>query len=148
MSQHKAKVRWTRTTPGFGYEEYNREHSWSFDSGIEVRASAAPAYKGKPEAVDPEEALVAALSACHMLTFLAVASKKRLTVDSYEDDAEGVLEKDEAGRLAVTRVTLRPRVRFGGPAPSPEELRALHDAAHRNCFIANSVRAAVSVEPA
>ncbi|MEQ1395265.1 OsmC family protein, partial [Salmonella enterica] len=81
MAEHKASIRWKKTTPGFGYEEYNREHEWSFDAGIKVRASAAPDFRGKPDCVDPEEALVAALSGCHMLTFLAIASKKRLVVE-------------------------------------------------------------------
>ncbi|HVE12357.1 MAG TPA: OsmC family protein [Elusimicrobiota bacterium] len=146
MSEHKASIRWRRETPGFGYEEYNREHSWSFDAGIQVGASAAPAYKGKPDRVDPEEAFVAAMSSCHMLTFLAIASRKRLVVESYEDDAVGQLEKNEAGKLAVTRCVLRPRVAFSGTQPSKEELAKLHEQAHQNCFIASSVRTAIAIE--
>jgi organic hydroperoxide reductase OsmC/OhrA len=146
MSEHKATIRWQNTGTVMDYETYGRDHVWEFDGGPVVNASAAPAYLGGAGRVDPEEALVAALSACHMLTFLAIAAKKKLVVLAYDDEATGHLEKDAAGRLAVTRVELSPRVRFGpGASPGPQELAALHDAAHRNCFIANSVKAAVSV---
>lgn len=148
MSEHTATIEWRRESPDFAYESYNRDHDWSFDAGITVRASAAPAYKGNERCVDPEEAFVASLAGCHMLTFLAVACKKRYVVDGYHDEAVGVLGKDAEGRLAVTRVTLRPRATFGGErTPSPEELRQLHDQAHHACFIANSVRTEVVVEP-
>lgn len=89
MSEHSATVAWRRTSASFDYEAYNRDHSWSFDAGVQVRASAAPAFHGDLDCVDPEEAYVAALSGCHMLTFLAVASRKRLIVDTYEDHATG-----------------------------------------------------------
>lgn len=149
MSEHHATIEWRRETPDFAYETYDRDHDWTFDAGVTIRASAAPAYKGDERRVDPEEAFVASLSACHMLTFLAVACKRRLVVDGYRDEAVGVLAKDPEGRLAITRVTLRPRVVFGGErAPSPEELHQLHEQAHRGCFIANSVRCEVVVEPA
>ena len=115
---------------------------------ITVRASATPAYLGSESCVDPEEAFVASLSSCHMLTFLAIACKKRFTVDGYRDQAVGILGKDQAGRLAMTRVTLRPQVRFGGEkTPTPEELAQMHDQAHHACFIANSVKTEVVVEP-
>jgi organic hydroperoxide reductase OsmC/OhrA len=148
MSEHKATIDWKRETADFAYETYNREHDWSFDSGITVRASANPAYLGSESCVDPEEAFVASLSSCHMLTFLAIAARKRLVVDGYHDEAAGVLAKDAAGRLAMTKVTLRPQVTFGGEkTPSPEELHQLHDQAHHTCFIANSVKTEVVVEP-
>lgn len=148
MSEHHATINWKRETPDFSYETYNREHEWQFDAGIVVRASAAPAYKGSESCVDPEEALVASLSSCHMLTFLAITCKKRLTVDSYRDQAVGVLAKDAVGNLAVTKVTLRPEVKFSGEKqPTTEELRQLHDRAHHACFIANSVKTEVVVEP-
>jgi organic hydroperoxide reductase OsmC/OhrA len=148
MSEHKVTVDWKRETPDFAYETYNRDHDWSFDAGITVRASAAPAYKGGASCVDPEEAVVASLSGCHMLTFLALAARKRYVVDSYRDEAVGVLDKDAGGRLAVTRVTLRPRVTFGGEStPGPDELRQLHERAHHACFIANSVKTEVVIEP-
>src|SRR5689334_13503611 len=116
MSEHRATIDWKRATPDFSYESYNRDHEWSFDAGITVRGSAAPAYKGGESCVDPEEAFVASLSSCHMLTFLAIAAKKRLVVDSYRDEAVGVLSKDASGNLAITRVTLHPRVNFSGDA--------------------------------
>ncbi len=149
MSEYRVSVRWRRTSAGFTYEEYNREHIWSFDAGIQVRASAAPAYRGKTDCVDPEEAFVATLSSCHMLTFLAIAARKRLVVDSYEDDAVGFMEKNAQGKLAVTRVVLRPKIRFNGAEiPSGEQLMKLHDQSHHECFIANSVLTEVTVEPA
>lgn len=148
MSEHAATIEWRRETPDFAYETYNRDHDWSFDAGITVRASAAPAYLGHENCVDPEEAFVASLSSCHMLTFLALAAKKRYVVDDYKDQAVGVLDKDVEGHLAMTKVTLRPLVAFSGEKfPSLEELRQLHERAHHACFIANSVKTEVVVEP-
>jgi organic hydroperoxide reductase OsmC/OhrA len=148
MSEHKATIQWRRETPDFRYETYNRDHDWQFDAGITVRASAAPSYLGSEGCVDPEEAFVASLSSCHMLTFLAIAARKHYVVDSYRDEAVGLLGKDAAGRLAMITVNLRPEVRFGGPnTPAPDELAHMHDQAHHACFIANSVKTEVTVEP-
>ena len=148
MSEHRATVAWQRSSDGFSYESYNRDHSWKFDSGVEVAASATPAYMGNAACVDPEEAFVAALSSCHLLTFLAFACKKRFIVDRYVDDASGALEKGADGKLAITRVTLRPFIVFGGDKqPSAVELDALHHSAHENCFIANSVKTEINIEP-
>lgn len=148
MSKHAAEIRWYRNTESFVYDSYDRRHSWRFDSGVEVAASAAPAFRGDPECVDPEEALVASLSACHMLTFLAIASRKRLVVDSYFDNAIGVMEKNAEGRLAITRVTLRPTISFSGDEqPTAEELRKLHEMSHKECFIANSVKTEICIAP-
>ena len=148
MSEHNATVEWRRETPDFAYETYNRDHDWIFDAGIRVRASAAPGYLGSESCVNPEEAFVASLSSCHMLTFLAIACKKRFNVENYRDQAVGILEKDASGRLAITRVTLRPEVRFAGErTPSDQDVRQLHDQAHHACFIANSVKTEVTVEP-
>lgn len=147
MSEHHATVHWTRDDREFTYATYPRDHDWTFEGGTVVRASAAPGYKGNADLVDPEEAFVASLSSCHMLTFLALATKKQLVVDRYTDSAVGFLEKNDDGQLAITRVTLRPDIEFGGEArPSREDVAALHDAAHRHCFIANSVTTHVSVE--
>jgi len=147
MSEHTVTIEWKRETPDFTYQSYNRDHDWTFDGGVTVRASAAPAYLGSESCVDPEEAFVASLSSCHMLTFLAIAAKKRFVVDGYRDRAVGVLDKDPSGRLAIVRVTLRPEVAFGGEkTPTPEELHVLHDQAHHGCFIANSVKTEVVVE--
>jgi organic hydroperoxide reductase OsmC/OhrA len=148
MSDHRVKVKWVRDTDDFAFESYNRDHALIFEGGIEIKASAAPGFQGNPNCVDPEEALVGALSSCHMLTFLAIAAKKRLTLDHYEDDAVGFLEKNANGKLAVTRVTLRPKVVWGGDhTPSVEEIEKMHEHAHHACFIANSVLTEVSIEP-
>ncbi len=149
MSEHRAAIRWERESEDFSYEAYNRGHRWAFDGGIEVPASAAPDYRGDPARVDPEEAFVAALSSCHMLTFLAIAARKRLVVDRYADDAVGSMEKNDEGRLAITRVRLRPAVTFAeGTTVSEEALARMHAQAHEHCFIANSVRTRITVEPA
>ena len=146
MSEHKAQIIWARDGADFGYKNYSRNHVWRFAGGVEVPASAAPAYLGDPQRVDPEGAFVAALSSCHMLTFLAVASNKGFVVDSYADEATGHLEKNAEGKLAVMRVELRPKIAFSGAkTPTPADLDWMHDKAHRECFIANSVLTAVSV---
>lgn len=146
MSQFTAKTTWTKTDAPFTYEAYDRSHELRFGSGTTIPASSAPDFKGDPTRVNPEEALVGALSSCHLLTFLAVAAKRGHVVERYEDDAEGVLAKNAEGRLAVTKVTLRPRVWFTAPV-SAEDLARLHDQAHRGCFIGNSVKSEVVIEP-
>lgn len=148
MSEHEARIEWKRGAAEFTPDAYDRTHRWRFGGGLEVEASSAPEYRGRPELPNPEEALVAALSSCHMLTFLAVAARRRLVVESYEDAAVGHLEKNAQGRLAITRVLLRPRVRFGGDKPpTAEEFARLHHVAHEQCFIANSVTTEVTLEP-
>jgi organic hydroperoxide reductase OsmC/OhrA len=144
ISEHRATVQWQRSGE-FRYETYSRAHALHFDA-IEVRGNAAPGNipsTVKHEAgVDPEQAFVAALSSCHMLWFLHVACRANYVVDSYVDEAVGVLD-----RTWMSRVTLRPRVTFAGKAPSEQEHRALHQRAHEKCFIANSVKTQVLVEP-
>jgi organic hydroperoxide reductase OsmC/OhrA len=110
-----------------------------------VPGSANPKYLGNPGPVDPEEAFVAALSSCHMLTFLAIAARKRLVVDAYDDHAVGVIAKNEAGRLAITQVTLNPKIVWGGPEPDAATLERMHHLAHQECFIANSVTTEITV---
>ncbi|MFZ5481513.1 MAG: OsmC family protein [Myxococcota bacterium] len=145
MSTHHVTLTWRRETPGFDYDTYDRTHRWTFGGGESLKASAAPEYKGDAALPNPEEALVAALSSCHMLTFLAIAARKRLVVDDYEDEPVGTLEKGPDGKVWVTKVVLRPRVRFAhGPPP---DLAALHHKAHELCFVANSVKTEVVVEP-
>ena len=146
MSEHHAKISWQRTSQDYTYQTYNRAHDWQF-AGTTVPASATKQYRGDPQRVNPEEALVAALSSCHMLTFLAIAARKKLSLDSYVDDAVGFMEKNEAGRLAITRVTLRPKIAWSpGVTVSPEELEKMHHEAHEGCFIANSVKTNITVE--
>ncbi|MCA1658223.1 MAG: OsmC family protein, partial [Verrucomicrobiaceae bacterium] len=123
MSEHKMTLTWKRGTPDFEYKTYNRDHTWKFDGGHEMEASAAPAYLGNPKNVDPEEAFVAALSSCHMLTFLAVACKKKFMLDEYTDDAVGHMEKNAEGKLAITRVELHPKLKFSGDnQPTAQDL--------------------------
>ena len=146
MSEHVATLRWANPSGEMHYETYPREHAWEFEGGPSVPASAAAAYGGGAGCVDPEEALVASAASCHMLTFLAIAARKKLVVERYEDRAVGHLEKDAEGRLAVTRIELHPVIVFApGTRLAAEELARLHESAHRNCFIANSIRAAVTV---
>ena len=145
MSQHTTKLVWSRGDIPFTYETYVRDHQLTFGTGSSVPLSSAPEYKGNPSLSNPEELLVAALSSCHMLTFLAVAAKKRLTVDRYEDDAVGTLARPEGGPMQVTEVILRPRVTFAGETPDAETLKSLHEQAHKGCFIANSVKTVVRV---
>ena len=148
MSEHRVTIAWQRETTDFSYETYGRDHVWRFEGGTELAASSTPDFGGNRNLVDPEQAFVAALSSCHMLTFLAIAARRRLIVDRYQDEAIGTLEKNQAGELAMTRVVLRPRISFGGDKkPSDEELERLHERAHRTCFLANSVRTCVTVEP-
>jgi organic hydroperoxide reductase OsmC/OhrA len=149
MTEHRAAVRWTRTSPGFSYDEYNRAHDVTFKAGAIVLAgSASPAFRGDSDRVDPEEAFVGALAGCHMLSFLAICARKRLTVDAYADDAVGHLEKGPSGKLWVSRVTLQPRVEFApGTSLDAAQLAEIHRLAHEECFIANSVKTDVSVTP-
>jgi organic hydroperoxide reductase OsmC/OhrA len=146
MSEHRATTTWTRGERTFTYEEYDRGHRIVFGGGAALAASAAHEFRGDAARPNPEEELVGALSTCHMLTFLAIAARRGLTIDRYEDEAVGTLEKNAEGRLAVTRCLLHPRVTFApGITVEAEALRALHTQAHRGCFIAASVKTEVTV---
>lgn len=141
-------MRWASQGEPFTYDTYGRDHALTFGSGQSITASAAPEYKGSAGLTNPEELLVSALAGCHMLTFLAIAARKKLAVTAYEDDAVGLLDKNAEGRLAVTTVILRPRITFAdGAVVTPESLAKMHELAHANCFIANSCRCDVRVEP-
>ncbi len=146
MSEHKTTLTWSRGDSGFGYKEYPRTHNWHFPkSGQNVRAAAAVEYLGTPDCVDPEEAFTAALASCHMLTFLAYAAMNGYTVDAYRDDAVGYLEKAEDGRPWLARVVLHPRITFSGDKqPTPEQLEKLHEKSHHECFLARSVKTAIT----
>ncbi|MFZ1625888.1 MAG: OsmC family protein [Gammaproteobacteria bacterium] len=146
MSEHTALIRWHNSRATMESDSYPRDHHWEFPGGPAVQGSAAESYGGGKGCIDPEEGLVASVAACHMLTFLAIAAKKKMVVASYTDQPVGHLEKDADGRIAITRIELRPVVQFGsGTEVSADDLRRLHDSAHRNCFIANSIKAEVSV---
>ena len=150
MSEYKATIKWQRTSPDFLKGKYSREHTWTFDGGVTVPATSSqhvvPVPYSNPANVDPEEAFVASLSSCHMLTFLFLAQKQGFQIDSYEDEAVGVVTKNEANKMWVSAVTLSPKIAFSGEKlPSPEDLERLHHLSHENCFIANSVKTAVTV---
>jgi organic hydroperoxide reductase OsmC/OhrA len=152
MAEYHAVVEWERGGQTFTDGKYDRGHRWAFDEGLIVPASASPMHVPRgcapAAAVDPEEAFVAALSSCHMLLFLWLASKQGFVVDSYRDAAVGVMGKDTDGRMAMVTVTLRPEVQFDGERrPTRAELDALHHAAHEECYIARSVRTEVRCEP-
>jgi organic hydroperoxide reductase OsmC/OhrA len=148
--EYTATVRWERGEGSFADNRYSREHVWLFDGGTQVPASPAaanvPPGCARADAVDPEEAFVAAISSCHMLFFLAFAGKRGFVPDSYEDNALGVMTKNERGKLFVSRVTLDPKIAWSGEKrPSAEEVAAMHHRAHEECFLANSVRTEVVV---
>ncbi len=140
MSEHIVDLNWVLEGDDFDYKAYNREHTWTFKNGESVRASASVDYLGKAECVDPEEAFVASFASCHMLTFLAIASMQGFSVVSYRDSAKGILEKNNQGKLCITNVLLSPEIEFSGDKhPTKDELQLMHDKAHKECFIANSV---------
>jgi organic hydroperoxide reductase OsmC/OhrA len=152
MHEYQATISWERGDDDSALHRYSRAHKWTFDGGLTVPASASPNIVRAPysdsTAVDPEEAFVASLSSCHLLWFLDIATQRGFRVASYVDNAIGVMEKNAIGKVAITRVTLRPRALFAGEKlPTAEEIDALHHAAHEECFIANSVTTEVRCEP-
>ena len=149
MTEHRITLTWEKGAAPFTYDAYPRDHTILFKNGQStLTASASPAYKGDAGKADPEDLLVVALSSCHMLSFLAIAAKKKLTVNSYQDHAVGFLENDSSsgsgGKLWIARVILRPLVSIDADA---ESLAHIHHLAHEACFIANSVKTQVTVEP-
>jgi organic hydroperoxide reductase OsmC/OhrA len=153
MSTYTATVDWGRRDQPFTDGKYSRAHVWRFDGGVEVPGSSSPHVVRPPlsdeKAVDPEEAFIASLASCHMLFFLDFARRAGFRIDSYVDQAEGVVGKDGQGRMAMTVVTLRPRIVFSGDnRPTSSDLDALHHKSHEACFIANSVRTEIRIEPA
>jgi len=152
MSVYTATVRWRRKPEErFVDGRYSRAHQWAFDGGAVVPASASPHVVrppfSDPAGVDPEEALLAALSSCHMLFFLDFAKQAGFVVDSYEDAAEGTMSERADGRVAMTVVTLKPQIAFAGEKrPSPADVDSIHHKSHEACYIANSVKSEVRVE--
>ncbi|WAC60254.1 OsmC family protein [Brevundimonas sp. SL130] len=150
MGVYEAKIAWSRGDQPFLDKRYSRAHSWTFDGGAIVPGSSAPVSvplpMSDPTAVDPEEAMIASLSSCHMLWFLAFAANAGLVVDTYVDEASGKMGKDEKGKSYLAEVTLRACTSFAGRVPSQEELDALHHQAHDHCEMAHSVRATITVE--
>jgi organic hydroperoxide reductase OsmC/OhrA len=152
MSRHTARIAWRFSGGEFFKGRYSREHTWTFDGGVTVPASPSPAVVAAPYSnaanVDPEEAFVAAIASCHMLTFLFLASRAKFDVLRYEDDAVGRMEKNEKGVPWVSAVTLNPTIEYGARRPSAEEEANLHHRAHEECFISNSVKTRISVNQA
>jgi organic hydroperoxide reductase OsmC/OhrA len=145
MAEHKIALEWQKGDVAFTYDTYSRNHEITFKDGVAKTFSAAAVYRGDATKGDPEDMFVAALSSCHMLSFLAIAARKRITVISYTDDASGWLEND-GGKLWMTRVVLRPRIVFE-TAPDAASIDQMHHMAHEQCFIANSVKTDIRVEP-
>ena len=151
MSDHRATIRWQFAGGDFLKGRYSREHTWTFDGGATVPASPSPSIVPKPfsnpESVDPEEAFVASISSCHLLTFLYLASKAGFEIQSYEDEAVGTMSKNENGVPWVSAVVLKPRIVYvGEKRPSSADEDRLHHDAHEQCFIANSVKTDIKVE--
>ncbi len=151
MHTYEATVSWKKGDQNFSDNRYSRAHTWRFDGGAQVAASSSPLSVPEPMSVaanvDPEEALIAATSSCHMLFFLSFAARRGFVVDDYVDHAAGVMEKNGEGKIAITRITLRPAITFSGERrPTPEELTELHHRSHEACYIANSIKADVVVE--
>jgi organic hydroperoxide reductase OsmC/OhrA len=150
MSEHKSTIKWQRTSSDFLKGKYSREHTRTFDGGVTVPASASPSVVpvpfSNPAHVDPEEAFVASISSCHMLTFLFLASKQGFQIDSYDDEAVGVIAKNENGVPWISLVTLKPKIIYSGEKlPSPADEKQMHHLAHEQCFIANSIKTEVIV---
>ena len=153
MSTYTATIRWSRTGDGdFTKGQYSRAHQWAFDGGAIVPASPSPhivpAPWNDPAGVDPEEAFIASISSCHMLFFLDYARRDGWTIDAYVDEATGIMEADSRGKMAVSKVRLRPKIAWNGDRPSEEQIAHLHHRSHDDCFIANSVKTEVVVEAA
>lgn len=152
MQIHKATIHWENSAPDGGKGSYRTAHTWTFDGGAAVPASASDHVmdppRSSPENVDPEEALVAAVSSCHMLFFLFFADRAGFPVREYRDEAEGVLEPNDEGKLAITVVRLNPQIRYVNATPDGDTAAALHEKSHDHCFIANSLKTRVTVQPA
>lgn len=152
MSEHFATIDWQRRDPDFTRGRYSREHTWTFDGGVTVAASPSPLVVpvpwSNPAGVDPEEAFIASVASCHMLTFVWLAGRAGFTIDRYRDAAVGVMTKNERGVPWVSRIRLRPEIAWSGERrPTAAEVDDLHHHAHEQCFIANSIRTEVVVEP-
>lgn len=151
MTQFEANIAWERGAQPFTDNRYSRAHEWHFDGGLSVPGSSSPHSvplpMSDPGAVDPEEALVAAVSSCHMLFFLSIAAQRGFIVDSYRDHALGTLARDGDGKMAMTRIVLAPAIVFGGQRqPAQADLDAIHHSAHDKCYIANSIKSEVIVQ--
>ena len=147
----KATIDWKKLpNEAFTDGKYHRTHTWTFDGGISVQASSSPDIVpvpySDPTLIDPEEAFLASIASCHMLFFLSIAGKQKLIIESYEDHPEAIMEKNEEGKMAITSVVLKPRVKFSGSnQPDQTTVKALHQRAHEKCFIANSIKSTITL---
>lgn len=153
MHTYEATISWERAGQTFTDNRYSRAHRWRFDGGAQIEASSSPYVVPLPMSVaanvDPEEALVAAASSCHMLFFLSIAARRGFVVDRYADHAYGVMEKNDEGKTAMTRIALRPQIAFGGERqPTPQQIDEIHHESHAQCYIANSLRCEIIIEAA
>jgi organic hydroperoxide reductase OsmC/OhrA len=150
MKQFEARLVWRRGDQAFTDQRYSRAHEWQFDGGLTVPASSSPLSVPLPmsdaAALDPEEALVAAASSCHMLFFLSLAARRGFVVDEYRDHPLGEMERDANGKVAMTKIRLRPAIAFAGTRPDAAQLATLHHEAHEQCYVANSLKCEITVE--
>ena len=147
MSAHKIDLSWRRETPDFKYETYDRTHNITFEGGVKIKTSSAPIYQGNAELPNPEELLIAAVSSCFMLTFLAIAAKAGFVIDQFHDHAIGTLDKNSTGKIAITQIELNPKIDFGGEKkPDDATLQQMLKKSHAYCFITNSVTAEVKIK--
>lgn len=150
MSEHTATIKWRRNQATFIDNKYSREHIWQFDGGVEISASASsqvvPVPYSNPNYIDPEEAFVASISSCHMLWFLAIAAKKKFVVENYRDRAVGLMAKNKEGKLAIIKIELYPKISFtDDKLPTEKQIGQMHQEAHYNCFLANSVKTEIVI---
>lgn len=146
MSTYTINLEWQKVSTDFSYENYNRHHTIAFSGNQTLKNSASPEYFGNSDMSNPEELLASALASCHMLTFLAIASKSGYDIQSYNCKADAVLGKNDEGRMSVTEITLTPEIVYNGDKrPTDEQLKSLHEKAHKNCFIAQSLKTKVNV---
>lgn len=147
MGNHLASISWQRNGQDFNYETYDRTYTIKFSGGENIQASNPKDYFGKSELPNPEELLVSALSGCYMQTFLAVACKNGYVIDSYIDEAIGITNKNEHGKISVTEITLHPKIKFSGSQlPDDDAITKMREKAHANCFISNSINSRVNIE--
>jgi peroxiredoxin-like protein len=147
MGAHLASIHWQRNGQDFNYEVYDRTFTIKFSGGTTIQASNPTEYFGKQELSNPEELLVSALSGCYMQTFLAVACKYGYVIDSYTDEAVGITDKNERGKISVTKITLHPKIKFSGSKlPDDNAINKMREKAHENCFISNSINSQVNIE--
>lgn len=150
MSEHIATIKWQRNQAKFTDNKYSREHLWQFDGGTKIPASSSPQVvpvpHSNPNYIDPEEAFIASIASCHMLWFLAIAANQEFTIESYLDRAVGLMSQNKDGKLAMTQITLSPTIVFSADnLPTTKQVEKMHQEAHQNCFLANSIKTEIII---